>query len=114
MGKVSDVKDQGQCGDCWAFATTGLYESLLLIQQNQNYDLAEQYVLDCTSGSSCNGGIPNDALKMFTQTGIPQESAYPYKQQNNYYGSGICQAANKIKLSSTVTSVNHYNAMTDA
>lgn len=72
MGKVSPVKDQGQCGDCWAFSTTGLYESLLLMQTNTEYDLAEQYVLDCTSGSSCNGGYPKDALDMFTQTGIPQ------------------------------------------
>lgn len=71
MGKVSDVKNQGQCGSCWAFATTGHYESLLLLKTNVEYDLAEQYVLDCTSGGSCDGGIPEDALNMLTNTGIP-------------------------------------------
>lgn len=79
MGKVSAIKSQGQCGDCWAFSTTGAYESLIMMQTNVEYDLAEQYVLDCTSGSSCNGGYPKDALDMFTTGGIPLETAYPYK-----------------------------------
>lgn len=78
------------------------------------YDLAEQYVLDCTSGSSCNGGYPKDAIDMFVQTGIPLETAYPYKQQYRYYGSGICSATSRVKLNTTVTSVKHYNSMTDA
>lgn len=70
--------------------------------------------MDCTSGSSCNGGYPKDAIDMFIQTGIPLETAYPYKQQNGYYGSGICSASNRIKLNSAVNYVNHYNSMTDA
>jgi|JI7StandDraft_1071085.scaffolds.fasta_scaffold147805_2 hypothetical protein len=42
-----------------------------MIQANVEYDLAEQFVVDCTSGSSCNGGYPKDAIDMVTQGGIP-------------------------------------------
>ena len=62
QGIVSPVKDQGSCGSCWAFSTTAQYESLIARNNGSIFDLAEQYVLQCTSGSSCNGGIPIDAI----------------------------------------------------
>ena len=70
-GHVTDVRDQGYCGSCWAFSMTAVYESLLAMETNQHYDLSEQFVLDCTSGSDCDGGYPDDALDMLTQNGIP-------------------------------------------
>ena len=44
-GKVTSVKNQANCGSCWAFSTTAHYESLLLISNGIEYDLAEQYAL---------------------------------------------------------------------
>lgn len=66
LGKVTSVKNQGKCGACWAFTTAAMYESQLLINREGEYDLSEQYILECTQGSSCNGGWPNSALNSFT------------------------------------------------
>lgn len=51
---------------------------------------------------------------LFNQTGIPQESSYPYAQKASYYrnfGSPICTDSNRIRLSSTITSLNFYNSV---
>jgi C1A family cysteine protease len=54
---VTNVRDQGSCGSCWAFATLGAFESLLMIKQDINTDLSEQWLISCnTLGYGCNGG----------------------------------------------------------
>lgn len=51
------VRDQGNCGSCWAFGTTGLLEAQIKLRDNVFKDLAEQYLLSCnTEGWSCSGG----------------------------------------------------------
>ena len=103
----SVVKNQQNCGSCWAFATTALYESIVMISGLGEHDLAEEYVLECTSGyvsnvrsSSCAGGYVTDALPMLLEFGAPTEDVYPYIS-NNHGGStagyqntaGICDRA---------------------
>jgi C1A family cysteine protease len=44
-GKVTTVKNQGMCGGSWAFATTALYESVLMIDGMGELDLSEEYIL---------------------------------------------------------------------
>ena len=61
---VTPVRDQGYCGSSWAFSALGVYESLLAMETGIQYDLAEQFVLDCTSSGDCNGGYPIDALEI--------------------------------------------------
>ena len=58
-GKVTDIRDQGQCGTCWAFATVAPLESKILIKQGLTIDLSEQWLVSCnTAGYSpnCNRG----------------------------------------------------------
>jgi len=57
LGGCTPVKDQGQCGSCWAFATVGPLEQNVLIQEGSAEDLSEQYLVSCNAeGWGCNGG----------------------------------------------------------
>jgi C1A family cysteine protease len=73
----SPVKNQGGCGACWAFATAAFIENL----GNQS-DLSEQTLLSCAESGSCQGGYYEQALQFVQRKGIPDESCYPYIQQN--------------------------------
>lgn len=80
QGKVSKIKNQGQCGSCWAFSATGVMESWALFK-GQNVDLSEQQLVDCSrpqGNQGCNGGWPSSALKYVIANGIASGSEYPY------------------------------------
>lgn len=56
-GKCTPIRDQGMCGSCWAFATVGVMESVIKIQDGVERDLSEQYLVSCnTNGWGCDGG----------------------------------------------------------
>ena len=80
---VNAVRDQGQCGSCWAFATTANAESVWAIAKGQLLDLSEQYLVDCASGAGyfnmgCNGGMPDSAFKYMINNAQCTEASYPY------------------------------------
>lgn len=82
-GVVSAVRDQGQCGSCWAFATTANAESVWAISKGKLLDLSEEFLVDCATGvgyfnQGCNGGNPDSALKYMIQHGQCSEVSYPY------------------------------------
>lgn len=57
VGSLPDVKNQGACGSCWAFATVGALECNIKIHDGNTVDLSEQYLLSCnTDGYGCQGG----------------------------------------------------------
>jgi len=82
QGMVTPVKNQGQCGSCWAFSTTGAMESAYAIKHRQLPSLSEQELVDCAPrpNSGCNGGSMYYAFQ-FAEQGLCSESAYPYKGQ---------------------------------
>jgi len=84
-GKVQRVKDQGQCGSCWAFSATAATESIIAIKTGTLPDLAEQQLVDCchAGGSQgCNGGMETDALLWVAQNGQCASSEYPYRARD--------------------------------
>lgn len=69
---VSPIKDQGNCGSCWAFAAVGGAESYMMIQGNASYDLSEEYALECSgSRDSCAGGYMQDVMPLIFSKGLP-------------------------------------------
>jgi C1A family cysteine protease len=82
VGAVTDVKNQGQCGSCWAFSTTGGLEGLSFTGFNQLQSFSEQQLVDCSSSygnQGCNGGLMTNSFKFVHDHGIVLESAYSYK-----------------------------------
>uniref|UniRef100_A0A914CG44 ShKT domain-containing protein n=1 Tax=Acrobeloides nanus TaxID=290746 RepID=A0A914CG44_9BILA len=81
--KVTSVKNQGNCGSCWAFATTAVVESAWAIKNGSLLNLSEQNLVSCISqNSGCQGGYPPYALVYTRTQGITSEAAYPYTASN--------------------------------
>jgi cathepsin L len=89
-GKTTPVKDQGQCGSCWAFAAVSSIESALLITEKNNsascsIDLSEQQLVDCIkaapgySSLGCDGGFSDDAMNYATVSFLATEDISPYQ-----------------------------------
>merc|ERR1712113_1076370 len=69
-GGVSPVKNQGHCGSCWTFSTTGCLEAHHCIKSGKDCStwtgLAEQQLVDCAgafNNNGCNGGLPSQAFE---------------------------------------------------
>jgi len=87
-GRVTPVKDQAQCGSCWAFSATENIESVWMIAKNLNQQtmkpLAPQQIVDCDkSDGGCNGGDTITAFEYVIKAkGQDTEASYPYKAVN--------------------------------
>jgi len=88
-GVVTPVKNQGQCGSCWAFSATGSLESFYALQNKLKGDdlkqFSEQELVDCSGAQGnegCGGGLMNYAFDYVIKNKIAIEEEYPYRAKN--------------------------------
>ena len=79
-GAVTGIKNQGSCGGCWAFSTTGNIEGINYINNNELVSLSEQQIIDCSKYNlGCNGGNVNLAILYVADNhDLELESDYPF------------------------------------
>lgn len=106
--KVTCVKNQGNCGSCWAFSTVGAIESEYAIKKKKLLNLSEQELLDCADGEyenqGCNGGLMENGFHYVMDKGLCTEKEYPYEAKNNT--CRICKEEIKISDCKEVPSYN--------
>jgi len=88
-GVVTPVKNQGNCGSCWAFSTTGAVEGAVAVATGRLVSLSEQELVDCgseTRNNGCNGGLMDYGFQyVMNHRGLCTENDYPYTAQTQKY-----------------------------
>lgn len=104
---VTPVKDQGQCGSCWAFSVVEAIESQWFLSGKPLAQLSPQQIVDCDQGSGdygCSGGDTPTAYQYVIKAGgLESESSYPYTAED-----GKCQ----FKPSSVVAKISSWAYIT--
>ncbi|EFP00741.1 hypothetical protein CRE_21120 [Caenorhabditis remanei] len=103
---VGPVKDQEQCGCCWAFATTAITETANAVASKAYRSLSDQEICDCAdSGDTpgCVGGDPRNGLKFVHRNGQASDSSYPYEEfRANTTGNCVADEKRQVIESETM------------
>ncbi|EEF46275.1 thiol protease aleurain-like [Ricinus communis] len=105
VGIVSPVKNQGHCGSCWTFSTTGALEAAYHQAFGKGISLSEQQLVDCAGAFNnfgCHGGLPSQAFEYIKYNGgLETEEAYPYTGED-----GACKFSSENVGIQVLDSVN--------
>lgn len=130
---LSPIRDQGQCGSCWAHALLGAVESALIVKRATVnsagktvyplIDLSEQQIMDCTNvnndivgyySKGCSGGNAIDAARYVIKNGVNTEAEYPYIADDQACNTSLAApAADTKKFTNTVIKKKSMKSMLD-
>jgi len=111
---VTAVKDQGQCGSCWAFSVTENIESVWILAGHTQVLLSPQQIVDCdTNDAGCNGGDPPTAYAyVISAGGLDTEASYPYTAEDGNCAFSSSNVAAKISSWKYATDPNNPDEQT--